>query len=161
MARSSILLVASVFLAMSASTVVGQQKTPRTSTANDTGTFDASGKYVLSEAEQKLDCKKLNGRVRMRIMQLRAELADKSKPSEVAQGLQQATAPALKLMFGGASAYGTDRASQLRADKAVIVAYNQQLVAKSCQPYDIEAELKKSPSDPPPAPMPKPAATKK
>ena len=74
--------------------------------------------------------------------------------------MQQVTGPALKLMYGGASSYGTDRAGQLRRDRAVIEAYNQQLVAKSCQPYDIDAELKKTPSDPAPAPIPKAAAKK-
>lgn len=161
MTRSSILLAASFLLAASAVTAVADQKKAKPPAGSDAGTFDASGKYVLSEAEQKLDCKKLNGRIAMRLMQLRAELADKTQPSGVSQGLQQATAPALKLMFGGASAYGTDRASQLKADKAVIVAYNQQLVSKSCQPFDIEGELKKSPKDPMPSPIPKAAPAKK
>lgn len=128
---------------------------------SDSGTFDASGRYQLSEAEQKLDCKKLNGRVRIRLLQLRAELSDKSQPTGASQALQTVTNPALKLMFGGASGYGTDRASQLGRDRAVIEAYNQQLVVKSCQPYDINAELKKSPSEPAPVPIAKPAAAKK
>jgi hypothetical protein len=152
-------LIALIFLAGASGTALAQGS--RASGANDAGTFDASGKYILSAQELKLDCKKLNSRINMRLLQLRAELADKSQPTGVAQGLQQATAPAFKLMFGGASSYGTDRASQLRADKAVIVAYNQQLVAKSCQPYDIEAELKKGPNDPAPSPLPKAAPGRK
>ena len=137
------------------------QKKPNGAQAGDVGSFDASGKYVLSETEQKLDCKKLNGRINVRLLQLRAELADKSVPTGVAQSLQQVTAPALKLMFGGDSAYGTDRAGQLRADRAIIDGYNAQLAARNCQPYDIAAELKKGPNDPPPSPLPKPAAAKK
>ncbi len=152
------LVVATCLIGFTGSAALAQKKA---SQANDSGTIDASGKYVLSEQELRLDCKKLNGRINVRLLQLRAELADKSLPTGVAQGLQQVTAPALKLMFGGASAYGTDRAGQLRADRAVIDGYNAQLVAKGCQPYDIATELKKGPNDPPPAPLPKTAAAKK
>jgi hypothetical protein len=136
------------------------QKKP-TPTVSDAGTFDASGRYQLSEAEQKLDCKKLNGRVRMRLLQLRAELSDKSRPTGAAQALQTVTNPAVKLMFGGASSYGTDRASQLARDRAVIEGYNQQLVAKNCQAYDVAAELRKTSGDPAPTPIAKPVAAKK
>jgi len=117
------------------------------------GSFDSSGRYVLSEGERKLDCRKINGRILVRVMQLRAELSDANRPSSASQALQQATSPALKLMYGGGSNYGTDRTSQLRRDRAMLEAYNIQLAAKNCPTYDLDAELKKGPSDPAPSPV--------
>lgn len=148
-----LLAVAAALAVMS--TPAAAQFGKKSDKASDAGTFDAKGNYVLSEAEQKLDCKKLIGRVQLRIMQLRAELADTSRPSQAAQAMQTVTNPALKLMFGGATPYGTDRNSQLKRDHSTLVAYNSQLAAKSCATYDLDAELKKGPNDPPPAPIPK------
>ena len=158
----AVLLAAACCSAVLAAPAAEAQKKPgeKKAVVSDAGTFDASGRYVLSEAELKLECKKLSSRVSLRLLQLRAELADKSQPTVAAQTLQQVTGPALKLMYGGASSYGTDRGSQLRRDRAVIEAYNQQLTAKSCQPYDTEAELKKTPADPSPSPIPKSAVKK-
>ena len=113
----------------------------KTSQDGDAGTFDAKGKHVLSESEQKLDCKKLTGRIQVRLLQLRAELADTSRPSQAAQAMQTVTNPALKLMFGGASPYGTDRNSQLKRDYTTLVAYNTQLGAKNCAVFDNDGEL--------------------
>lgn len=145
------LLLAPLLLAMTCAAAIAKDKKPAKEV--DAGTFDANGRYQLSASEQKFDCKKLNGRMQMRIMQLRAELADPVRPSGAAQGLQQVTNPALKLMFGGASGYGTDRDAQLGRDRAMLDAYNAQLAAKSCPTYDLAAELKKGPSDPAPAPV--------
>jgi hypothetical protein len=130
---------------------------PRKPQVSDAGTYDANGRYQLSEAELKLECKKLNGRINMRLLHLRAEYADTSQPTGASQALQVVTNPATKLFFGGASNYGTDRAGQLARDRAVVDAYNAQLVTKNCPSYDIAAELKKKPSDPPPSPSLKPA----
>ncbi len=123
--------------------------------ATDTGTFDSSGSYILTESELKLDCKKITGRTNIRVLQLRAELAESARPSGAAQTLQQVTGPAVKLMYGGASGYGTDRDAQMRRDRAVIEAFNRRLAEKNCATYDIDAELKKGPNDPPPAPVKK------
>ena len=126
------------------------EKKPRQFRDPDGGTFDDAGKYTLSDAEQKLDCKKTNGRLLTRILQLRAELADKQQTSQVAQSAQQIGTPVLKLMFGGGSKYGTDRAEQLKRDRAVLEAYNAQLATKGCPQFDLDAELKKGPNDPAP-----------
>jgi hypothetical protein len=155
LSRAALISAVTLAIGLLICPVAEAQKKPRESRGADGGTFDASGRYALSEAEQKLDCKKLNGRVQMRILQLRAELADKSQPTQTSQTAQQVAGPALKLMFGGASKYGTDRAEQLKSDRAVIDAYNAQLMTKNCPPYDVEAELRKGPSDPPPTPMKK------
>jgi hypothetical protein len=148
LARTRIVLA--LTLALPGSVALAQGK------PSDVGTFDADGRYSLSESEQKFDCKKLNGRMQVRILQLRAELSDPTRPSSASQALQTVTNPALKLMYGGSSSYGTDRAAGLGRDRAQLEAYNAQLAAKSCPTYDLAAELKKGPSDPPPAPV-KPA----
>lgn len=129
------------------------EKKPKEVRGGDGGTFDTSGRYVLSPGEQKLDCKKLNGRIQMRILQLRAEYSDKSQPSQFSQSAQQVVGPAAKVMFGGSTRYGTERTEQLKRDRSVIEAYNGQLLAKNCPQYDLETELKKSPNDPPPSPL--------
>ena len=145
-------------LALAAACLCDPSATASAQSKGDVGSFDASGRYVFSQSEQKLDCKKLNGRIQVRVMQLRAELADKTQPTGAAQALQQATNPALRLMYGGASGYGTDRASQLRRDRAVLESYNQHLAARNCATYDLDAALRKGPGDPPPVPQPKAAA---
>ena len=151
--RLALLATLAAALAHGPSLAQGKEKKP-----SDAGTIDASGRYLPSEAEQKFDCKKLNGRLQVRIMQLRAELTDPTQPSGASQVMQQVTNPALKLMYGGASPYGTDRAAQLGRDRAQLEAYNGLLAAKSCPIYDLAAELRKKQSDPPPAPV-RPAST--
>ena len=69
-------LLSALLLAGFVSPVIAQKKSPGAA-PGDIGTFNSSGRYVLSETEQKLDCKKVNGRVNMRLLQLRAELAEK------------------------------------------------------------------------------------
>lgn len=136
----------------------GKEKEDKPAQQSSGGTFDAAGNYQLGEDEQKLDCKKLSGRIHIRLLQMRSETGGAAKRSPVAEELRKVTTPTLQLMFGGgrntsAPAYGADSAADHRRDLAILNAYNKQLSAKNCRVYDIDAELKKGPSDPPPSPV--------
>jgi len=125
----------------------------RLSAQETAGTFDASGVYRPSADEQALDCRKLTGRMTVRILQVRAEISGgTTSASVVAQTMQQVTNPVLKLMFGGASSYSGDRRKRLTQDVARLEAYNGLLAGKGCATFDLQAELNKGPSDPTPRP---------
>lgn len=104
---------------------------------------------ALTPDEMKLDCKKLAGRMQIRIMQLRAERG-RDNPSAVAKSLQTVAKP----VYGG-TVYGRDPVTQASRDRAWLESGNKQLAAKNCRTFDLDAELKKPASDPPPALQPK------
>lgn len=95
----------------------------------------ADGSYVLSAAEEKLDCKKLTGTMQVRILQLRD--GDKIGPgSTAAQLMQGAAAP----IFGGTT-YGSSPAAERARDLAMLDAYNKRLVEKGCPSYDLKSAM--------------------
>jgi len=98
------------------------------------GAYDG-GFYALSEEEKKLDCKKLTGRMQVRILQLR-DPANRPVGSAISQGAQVAIKPIL-----GGTAFGVDPAQSMARDRAMLEAYNAQLKAKNCATYDLEKEL--------------------
>lgn len=91
--------------------------------------------YVLSADELALDCKKLTGRMQVRIRQLRSESADPAT-SELSRGLQAATKP----IFGG-SERGIDPAAAMSRDRIMLEAYNARLKQKGCPVFDLGAAL--------------------
>jgi hypothetical protein len=91
--------------------------------------------YALSEEENGLDCRRINGRMKIRIMQLRDQ-ATRTRTSELSRGLQTATS-----QFGG-SGYGSSPDSEHARDRAMLEAYNGLLASKGCKTFDLEAELK-------------------
>jgi hypothetical protein len=95
--------------------------------------------YELSKAELELDCRKLTGRMQIRILQVR-DYAERSKSSAVSRLAQQA----LTSITGG-SQYGTDPDGQYRRDLAMLHAYNRRLAEKKCPTFDLESELKPQP----------------
>jgi hypothetical protein len=99
--------------------------------------------YELSPTELALDCKKLTGRMRLRILQLRTS-ADRHPTSEVSRTAQSMVTP-----FLGGSQYGADPAADQARDRAILEAYNRQLAAKSCRTIDLEAELRPQAATPP------------
>jgi hypothetical protein len=109
--------------------------------------------YSLTDEEKELDCKKLTGRMQVRILQIR-DYNDREQTSTVSHMLQQgATA-----LFGG-STEGVAPAQRYARDRAVLEAYNQQLASKGCRTFDLDAELqpkdaKETPSPTKPAPKP-------
>ena len=111
--------------------------------ANDTSGFSD---YQLSEDEKKFDCKKLTGKIQVRIMQIRG-YDTRAKASSLARTAQTVTTP----IFGGTKE-GMDPDGQYRRDRAMLEAYNRELGYKKCKTFDIEAELQKT--DGTPAPIP-------
>lgn len=96
----------------------------------------AGGGYVLSAAEQELDCKKLTGRMQIRILEIR-DFNERSQSTGLSRVLQSGVAA----VTGGSTA-GTDPSGQYATDRSMLDAYNKQLAAKGCKTYDLEAELK-------------------
>ncbi len=127
-------LVAVVILAGCAQALPGGTPTPRKVSDDDTGTFDGRT-YKLSAEEQALDCKKLTGRMQVRILQIR-DADQRPTGNVVTQGTQMIVAP----IFGGTT-HGSDPAGTLARDRAMLEAYNARLKEKSCQTFDLDREL--------------------
>ena len=103
------------------------------------------GLYALTEEEKGLDCKRLTGRIQVRLLSLRGE-EYKAQPSTVAQTMRTATSTAM----------GTDTAknaaARAAADRPILDAYNKRLVELGCPSFDIGKELAARPSAPTPYP---------
>jgi hypothetical protein len=104
------------------------------------------GSYTLSEEEKALDCKRLTGRIQVRLLSLRGE-DYKVQPSEISQSMRTAASTAL----------GSDTAKNAAAratnDRPILDAYNKRLVELGCPSFDIGKELAARPSAPTPAPV--------
>lgn len=120
--------------------------------------------YELTAEEKKLDCRRLTGRIKVRIAAMRSQ-AGSPKPSAAAATAQTVAAP----VFGGTTR-SVDPAADARADRAKLDAYNKRLVELKCPTVDIDGELAgKTPAvtskatsrpAPKPAAAPKPTTTK-
>jgi hypothetical protein len=111
--------------------------------ANDAS---ALSDYQLSEDEKKYDCKKLTGKIQVRLMQVRG-YDTRLKASSLARTTQSVTTP----IFGGTKE-GLDPDGQYRKDRAMLEAFNRELAYKKCKTFDIEAELKRTEGTPEPIP---------
>ncbi len=127
-------LVVVAMLAGCAQALPGGTPTPRKVSTDDTGTFDGRV-YALSAEEQRLDCKKLSGRMQVRILQIR-DSDQRPTGNFVTQGTQMIVAPIL-----GGTTHGTDPAGALARDRAMLEAYNARLKEKNCQTFDLDKEL--------------------
>lgn len=92
--------------------------------------------YVLTKREQGLDCKKLTGEMKLRIIQMRGTV-DRKQTSEVGRTMQQVVTPVL-----GGTTRGADPTADAAGDRAKLEAFNRQLAAKKCKTLDIDAELR-------------------
>jgi hypothetical protein len=92
--------------------------------------------YVLSAQELALSCRKLTGRMQVRILQIR-DYEQRARPSP-ASGLAQQAATSL---YGG-SRRGIDPDAEYRRDHAMLEAYNRRLAEKKCKTFDLAAELR-------------------
>jgi len=119
--------------------------------AKETGAVPVA-QYQLTPDELALDCKKLTGRMQVRILQIR-DNAEKEKTSTIGRMLQSAATP----IFGGTT-IGADPDGRFRQDRAVLEAYNRQLAAKKCGTFNLDAELR--PADINVTPVPTKAAPK-
>ena len=95
-----------------------------------------AGSYKLTSAEEKFDCPRLTGQMRVRIANMRAAMADKGG-SAAGRVMQSVAAP----VFGG-SRRGVDPQADLQVDRAKLDAFNKRLAEKKCKTLDIDAELR-------------------
>ena len=91
--------------------------------------------YTLSKEELAFDCRKLTGRMRLRILQVRGA-AGTGKTSDIGRTMQSAAKP----IFGG-TARGMDPAAELSRDRAMLHAYNRRQAEKKCKTIDLDKEL--------------------
>lgn len=99
------------------------------------GGFEDDGTYRLTDQEQKLDCKHLNGSITVKILQMR-EAGGRAAPTALAKTAQKVVRP-----IKGGTTYGEDLDEDLRRDRARLATLNSQLAAKGCKSFDIEKEL--------------------
>lgn len=93
----------------------------------------ASG-YALSGEELDYDCKKLTGKMQLRILQIRDE-QQRDRSTLLARAMNAALGG-----FVGSTA-GADPEGRYVKEVAQLRAYNAQLAAKGCKTYDLNAEL--------------------
>lgn len=91
--------------------------------------------YTLTPDELALDCKKLTGRMQVRILDLR-DHASHGRSTLVSRGVQSAVTGIL-----GGTDHGTDPDRQYALDLARLEAYNRQLIAKDCKSFDLKSVL--------------------
>lgn len=121
--------------------VAAKDKTPSAKNKpSEVGAVDASGTYRLSAEELAYDCKRLAGRMQVRLLEVRSYDPSKNG-SALARTMQSATQPVVGMMLGNASGYSADPDKRHADDIAMLKAYNAQLAAKKCRTYDLEAEL--------------------
>ncbi len=103
------------------------------------------GGYVLNAEEKALDCRRLTGRVQVRLLALRGE-EYKVAPSAVAGAMRTATSTALM------TDTAKNAAARAAVDRPLLVAYNDRLKELGCKSFDIDKELEARPSAPTPVP---------
>lgn len=90
---------------------------------------------VLTAAEAAYDCKKINGRMQLLILQIR-DYPDRDKGSMLARGLQSLTVP----LIGGTKT-GLDPDGRYQKDVRKLQAFNARLAQLKCPTFDLEYEL--------------------
>lgn len=110
--------------------------------------------YTLSEDELALDCKKLTGRMQIRILDIRG-YETRETTTLASRGLHTTG----KMVFGGTNA-GLNTDAQYAKDKAMLETYNAQLVAKDCKSFNISEALAGSGSPSPTIEAPSKAGAK-
>ena len=111
----------------------GQQ--PPAGTAPASAPAAASPAYVLSEEEKSVDCKRLTGRMKIRIIQIRDYNA-RANTSALSRNMQLAHSQ----VWG--TTVGINPDAEYTRDRAMLDAYNAQLATKGCKTLDLAAELK-------------------
>lgn len=116
---------------------------PASPVAETVTRLPSAGGYTLTADEMALDCKKLTGRMAVRIVQVR-DFQTRSQATSLSRGIQSAVKPA----WGG-SGEGTDPSGRYARDRAMLEAYNQRLAEKNCANFDLDAELDPNAKEPP------------
>ncbi len=144
-------LVATAALVLQACAATTQEGPAALAETASTAQPPASSKagYVLTPEEAALDCKKLTGRMQVRILQVR-DYRERDKTTLVSRGMQVATSSVI-----GGTQEGVYLDSRYEKDRAMLEAYNRQLAAKNCKTFDLAAELKPQPVTRTPTPVDK------
>lgn len=151
--RACRFFLAAAFAAAAAAGGTALAKTKERKPPPQTGTLDAAGSYHMSKDELAMDCKRLTGKMQVRILQIR-DYDPARNSSQIGRSLQALHAPLI-----GGSTVGSDPDARYRADRAMLTAYNHRLAEKKCRTFDLEAELKPKPVGSTPTPT-APAARK-
>lgn len=99
--------------------------------------------YQLTPDEMGLSCKKLTGRMAVRIVQIR-DFRTRNQATTLARNIQTAVKPA----FGG-SGEGANPDARYARDRAQLEAYNRRLADQNCANFDLDAELAPTAKEPP------------
>jgi len=91
---------------------------------------------ILTREEAAYDCKKINGRMQLLILQIR-DYPERNRGSLLARGIQGMTVPII-----GGTRSGLDPDAQYQRDLMKLQAFNARLAQLNCPTYDLEAELK-------------------
>ncbi len=124
---------------------------PMKQTPSQVGSVDGAGTYALSAEEMGYDCKRLAGRMQVRLLEARAYNPAKDAPSAFSAAVRGAAEPVAGVLLGTSSSRGADREKQHADDIAMLRAYNARLAAKGCRTYNLDAELKAGAKAPLPA----------
>jgi len=89
-----------------------------------------------ASVEKDLSCRKLTGRMQVRILQIR-DRRSRAGTTGLSQSLQSVGYS----IFGG-TPYGQDMEAQHRADVAQLEAMNAKLASKYCKTFDLAKELR-------------------
>ena len=108
--------------------------TPVAGSTDGTSAARKSG-YVMSADEQALDCKRLLGRMQIRILEIR-DYNERNNTTGLSRSLQGGVTA-----IAGGTKSGTDPSGTYARDRGMLHAYNAQLAAKGCKTYDLDAEL--------------------
>lgn len=92
--------------------------------------------YALNDEERALDCKKLTGRMQVRILQAR-DYEVRNQTSAASQALQKAV-----VMAGSNATQGLNPSADHAKDRAQIEAYNQRLAELKCKTFNLDDELR-------------------
>ena len=131
-ARSAILAaLVSTVLADCASNGVEPPQANFVPASDATASTTTEGNYTLSSDERDFDCKRLTGKVQIRILELRT-FASRSRTSMLSRTLQSATTP----IFGGTTS-GINPTSDEARTLAQAEAYNRELDQKGCRSFDL------------------------
>jgi hypothetical protein len=98
----------------------------------EAGKVDEGGRYVLSEDEAKLPCKRMVGIMQITIARQRGRAAEASNPPS-----------SLSALFGG-----TSTSAELVRERAKLNAFNERLAEQGCPTLDIDAEIASAPDGP-------------
>lgn len=110
----------------------------------------SNGTYVLSAEEQGLDCRKLTGRMQVRILSVRG--ADyKVAPTGVSAAARTVSST---LLFTDTASNASERTAR---ERPMLEAYNRRLKEQGCASFDLDKDLAARPSAPPPTPTVPPA----